>query len=663
MKKTSLSDLPFNEIINDFGTERYVNGLIKFIENSSAPITIALQGEWGSGKTSLMTRLERSLCSAPESQFIGIEINTWEYSMMASPEATVYNILSQLVQELTQDDPASKKTFMGFLRGIGKSKIGKGLYRVAREGFKQIPLGGPIAGLAALVVEGAGMPSEMPEFSENAETASLSDLKKALSEAVQKSITEENKRGVIIFVDDLDRLNPPVAVEILELLKNIFTLDNCIFVLAIDYDVVVKGLKPKFGELTEKNEREFRSFFDKIIQVPFSLPVNNYRPMDFVFKSLVDIGYIEEIDTSKPHVRELFSTIVEASVGKNPRSIKRLINTLSLLDCIAQCGGKYEKKTTDDTLDDKLLNLITVSMQICYPKIYRMLSRNPEFTGWNADFAQKMGIALDTDSKNNESGNQWENILEAACAPDTFLTQHLNDITLLLNLVIDILAKTNQAGQEQLGKKMKKIMDKSSVTDINSDFKAEDLDKKSLIRKLYTNVMARINAIRPDINKWQFKRNTGNGGLYFWIDDDTCFDVTFTPSVNAQKKIALRLWLDFHVSRPERLNGKSFDELMQEATIADSLKQLDTVLAPLLEKNWFFNGYTYEGTNTYFPSYIEELRYIHNKGWMSGDITNKPQYWIELAKPSYFEAEEVVNTIADVLIANYDFRKAMKNFK
>ena len=25
----------------------------------------------------------------------------------------------------------------------------------------------------------------------------------------------------------------------------------------------------KFGELTEKNEREFRSFFDKIIQVPF----------------------------------------------------------------------------------------------------------------------------------------------------------------------------------------------------------------------------------------------------------------------------------------------------------------------------------------------------------------------------------------------------------
>jgi hypothetical protein len=41
-----------------------------------------------------------------------------------------------------------------------------------------------------------------------------------------------------------------------------------VFVLAIDYDVVIKGLEPKFGKFSEKNEREFRSFFDKIIQFP-----------------------------------------------------------------------------------------------------------------------------------------------------------------------------------------------------------------------------------------------------------------------------------------------------------------------------------------------------------------------------------------------------------
>lgn len=655
MKKTSLSDLPFNENINDFGTARYVNGLIKFIENSSAPITIALQGEWGSGKTSLMTRLERALCSGPDSQFIGIEINTWEYSMMCSPEATVYKILVQLVQELTKDNPNSKKALKRFLRGTASF-----LYRGARESLKTAPA---VGGLFAVGLEAAKVPTDLPKDSEADETASLSDLKKALSEAVQKSITDEDKRGVIIFVDDLDRLNPPVAVEILELLKNIFTLDNCIFVLAIDYDVVVKGLKPKFGELTEKNEREFRSFFDKIIQVPFSLPVNNYRPMDFVLKSLVDIGYITEFDTTNPQVKSLFSTVVEASVGKNPRSIKRLINTLSLLDCIAQCGTPQGDKSTNDTLDDKLLSLITVSIQICYPKIYRMLSRNPGFTGWDMEFAKKMGINVDADCADNESGTQWEDILEAACAPDAYLTQHLNDITLLLDLITDILGKTNQTGIQQLGKKMKEIMDKSSVTGINAEFKAEDFDKKSLIQKLHKNVMEHIHELRPDIYKWQLKKNTGNGGVYFWIDDNTSFDVTFSPSVNSNKQIALRLWLDFHVSRPERLKGKSFDELMMEGVIAENLNKLDDVLAPLLTKTWFFTGRIYEGNETYFPSYIDELRYIHSKGWMQGDITNNPQFWIELEKPSHFEEEKIVDTLARVLIANYDFRKAMKDFK
>lgn len=655
MSKTSLSDLPFIENVNDFGTERYVNGLIKFIENSSAPLTIALQGEWGSGKTSLMTRLERALCSGPDSPFIGIEINTWEYSMMSSPETTVYKILAQLVLDLSKDDPASKKTFRKFLHGAGNF-----LYRGARESLKTIP---GVGGMIAVGLEAANVPAQLPEYQESMETASLSDLKRALSDAVRKSIDDAHKRGVIIFVDDLDRLNPPVAVEILELLKNIFTLDNCIFVLAIDYDVVVKGLKPKFGDLTEKNEREFRSFFDKIIQVPFSLPVSNYRPMSFVLKSLVDIGFIKEFDATKPQVKSQFAEVVEASVGKNPRSIKRLINTLSLIDCIAQCGETKGVKESENDLDDKILNLIIVSMQICYPKIYRMLSRNPGFTGWDMDFAQKMGISVELDDDDSESDNQWEDIIEAACSTDAYLTQHLNDITSLLNKVVDILAKTNRTGTQQLAMKMKEIMDKSSVTGINAEFKMEEHDMKELIRTLHKNVMDHVVKVRPDIKKWKTKRVTQNGGVYFDIGRNTRLNIKFNPSVKSNKQIALRILLDLHVDRPERLKGKSLDELLQEPVIAENLKKLDGVLAPLLLNSWFFEGRTYEGHATYFSSYIDELRYIHDNGGLAGDITNNPEYWVNLEKPSHFEEDEVVSTIADVLIANYDFRKGMLDFK
>ena len=277
---TSVSDMPLEKDLNDFGTKRYIDGLVEFIRYSVSPLTIALQGEWGSGKTSLMNRLEARLCSG-ESEFLGITINTWEYSMLSTPEETVIKIIERLVKELARGE----KQQTAIDKFSKWAKVGGGIaFRAAREAAK---IAGGIAG--SILVE--GIVGGGPDGKANSEEVSLSDLKETLEKSISEQIGN-GKKGVLVFVDDLDRLNPPVAVEILELLKNIFSLQGCIFILAIDYEVVVKGLEPKFGKLNDKNEREFRSFFDKIIQVPFSLPVNNYQPGSFLLNMLRDINYI-----------------------------------------------------------------------------------------------------------------------------------------------------------------------------------------------------------------------------------------------------------------------------------------------------------------------------------------------------------------------------------
>lgn len=112
-QRFSLSDIPLRENLNDFGTEGYVEGLEDFISNAATPITIALQGEWGSGKTSLMNRLYNDLCS-DNNGFIGININTWEYSMLSTPELTVLKIIEKLTTELSKDDSHAGKTVKNF---------------------------------------------------------------------------------------------------------------------------------------------------------------------------------------------------------------------------------------------------------------------------------------------------------------------------------------------------------------------------------------------------------------------------------------------------------------------------------------------------------------------------------------------------------------------
>ena len=51
----SITDKPIDKLEDDLlKVERYSIALSNFIKSSDTPITIGLQGEWGTGKTSLM---------------------------------------------------------------------------------------------------------------------------------------------------------------------------------------------------------------------------------------------------------------------------------------------------------------------------------------------------------------------------------------------------------------------------------------------------------------------------------------------------------------------------------------------------------------------------------------------------------------------------------
>lgn len=245
--KSSIIDVPRRHDQEDlFGIKIYQDALIQYIKLTDTPITIALQGEWGSGKTSLMNLLRWNLCDIDNAQFFPIWINTWQFSLMKTPAQAIISILEGIINQIGALNPTHKWE-------ESKRKIGGLFKKIASVGTK----------VAASTVGVDGEALEDLFGSDNGQSDIL-QLKEEISKLVDESLKNNpNKAGFTFFIDDLDRIDPPVAVEILELLKNIFDLEHCIFILAIDYDVVIKGLKPKFGELTDKNEREFRSFYSR----------------------------------------------------------------------------------------------------------------------------------------------------------------------------------------------------------------------------------------------------------------------------------------------------------------------------------------------------------------------------------------------------------------
>jgi hypothetical protein len=465
--KTSVIDIPRKKNEADlFGIQKYQNALIEFVNHSHTPLTIALQGEWGSGKTSLMNLLDDELCD--KGKFYRVWINSWQYSLMRTPEEAILKIVEGMIEQIL-------KTLSD---NDGKNKTVENVKSI----FKKISFAGGKF-LAKQIADKAGLnPDGVDAFfdGEGSEGAEISRMKmeieKLIAEIIETS-KDKNKTGFIFFIDDLDRIDPPVAVQILELLKNIFDLDKCIFVLAIDYDVIIKGLEPKFGKLTEKNEREFRSFFDKIIQMPFSMPVASYTIDVYLIDALKNIGFITEEESVQNQNKEALTELASLSVGQNPRALKRLTNTLSLISII----NKYEFEQQNEIENEKLIGFAMVCLQIAYPYVYNKLIEDSNFVNWNDETALKLDLESLTDiqkerlNSTSEFDEPWEKVLFRMCQKETYSKNRVFQISRLLNKVKALIPKNHD-----LGEVLASILEQSAITNLaaNDKPKVIKLSKK-----------------------------------------------------------------------------------------------------------------------------------------------------------------------------------------
>lgn len=449
--KSSIIDIPRQYQESDlFGIQVYQDALIKFIQNTDTPITIALQGEWGSGKTSLMNQLKYNLCDADGATYFPVWINTWQYSLMHTSAQAIIAILEGIIGQIGELSPNHKWT-------ESKRKIG-GIFK------KMATVGAKVA-VGTIGVEGEAV-DEL--FGGESSESNIVQLKNEIANLIDSTLAQyPNKKGFVLYIDDLDRIDPPVAVEILELLKNIFDLRHCVFVLAIDYDVVIKGLKPKFGELTDKNEREFRSFFDKIIQLPFSMPVASYNVDTFLVEALKEIEFFSPTELTDASLAETLSEIARLSVGSNPRSLKRLTNTLSLISIINESLANATSST--QTTLDKTLNFALVCIQIAYPYIYNQLTEEPDFKKWNENVAAKLKLRPLTESEKDslnateEFDEEWEKVLFRMCQKEVYLSNRVFSVSRLFNKIADVVNDN-----EHLGDIIASTIELSAVTNLKA---------------------------------------------------------------------------------------------------------------------------------------------------------------------------------------------------
>lgn len=462
-KNSGIVDIPLsNKETDKLNILSYENALREFINNTQSPITIALQGEWGSGKTSLMNRMEEQLCQAADSRMYGIWLNTWHYALIKDKNDILPEIIQALINDIIKisekEHPEKLKKLVAEVYNVGK-KVLSGISKAAVK-----------TAVSQISEDAAEEVSNSIFNGDGDKYFNISDLKTKLSALINKTVEKNIEKDIkkdtfIFFIDDLDRIDPALAVNILELMKNIFDIDNCIFVLAIDYDVVVKGLKSKFGELTDQNEREFRSFFDKIIQLPFRMPINAYVIDDYIKELLLSVNIISKDEAENTQFIKTIASFTTLSIGTNPRSIKRLINTLSFVNLLIESKNKIQNNRHEISSFEKLLIYSVICLQTGFPGVYNLLADNSEIESWNFDFATKHKIPYREEKyyKHNFSSN-WQEILYAYCNKTAFLKKHFNNIVNIIKSMQEIADENKKSLSEILPE----IIETLAVTNVKS---------------------------------------------------------------------------------------------------------------------------------------------------------------------------------------------------
>jgi len=195
--------------------------------------------------------------------------------------------------------------------------------------------------------------------------------------------------------------------------------------------------------LNDNNEREFRSFFDKIIQLPFSMPVASYKIESFIVAALKDIDFITDDEAKEKDKMEQYSEIAELAVGTNPRSLKRLTNILSLITLL------QDKNQNEDCYfeNEKVINFALVGLQIGYPQIYNYLTLEPNFKEWHKTLKKRLNLddirleVLDKIKNTEEFDEEWEQFLYVLCEKNFYLRGKVFQISILLNKIASLIPK------------------------------------------------------------------------------------------------------------------------------------------------------------------------------------------------------------------------------
>lgn len=298
--------LGFSEI-----AERIASSIID--RPSKDGLVIGLDGEWGSGKSSLLHLIERSLDKLPtKKQPTIINFRPWLVGDRDALLKILFNDLADKIAHVHLNRGDTAKTTRRKAQKISASvrKFGKVLAEAGDllEPFDAIM---PGVGIVGKVTSSVGK-----VIGKDQKPQDLGNLKEKISQDLR-----DLGHRFIIAVDDVDRLEPKEVIEVLRLVRSVADFPNIIYLLCYDAErvaeAITSGAKVANGA----------AYLEKIVQLTVMLP----KPEPFELRQWFQEDLQDILGSVSEDVRDRLRTVIDKEGGyqlRTPRAVVRALDSI-----------------------------------------------------------------------------------------------------------------------------------------------------------------------------------------------------------------------------------------------------------------------------------------------------------------------------------------------
>ena len=314
-----ISDTPEESKTPQFRFDEYAQSIADVIGNpeNKTPLVIGLYGAWGSGKTTLMKRVEHYLKPKQKKPEYRTCKTVWFQAWKHAGEEA---ILAGLIEEIFNS--------MGSQGVFSWTKAG--MEKLAEQFNVKALFDDVIKGITGGVIDPEKWFSSLeyksklgfyPVFDRFFERLLWSYVTPS---GLQTCDDFDDKKGVlVVFIDDLDRCPNDRIVKVLETIKLFMDKPGCVFVMGADREVIEKALEDTYPKASQQ-------FMDKIVQVTFALPP---VPTPDIQQFLIDHAPEQQA------MMEKFAPLIARVLGHNIRAVKRFLNNMRLAESLVVSVG------------------------------------------------------------------------------------------------------------------------------------------------------------------------------------------------------------------------------------------------------------------------------------------------------------------------------------